>query len=66
MSGINPNSCCQCGKTMIGKRSRGKLIGYVCPDIHCGVASIGVTAVDAYLTARKVRNAREMITIREQ
>ena len=46
---------------MIAKHSRGKLIGYACSDIQCGTASIGVLAVEAYLTAKKTRHAKQLV-----
>lgn len=58
---ISPYTCPTCSKEMIAKHSRGKLIGYACSDIQCGTASIGVLAVEAYLTAKKTRHAQQLV-----
>ena len=58
---ISPHTCPTCANEMIAKHSRGKLIGYACSNIQCGTASIGVLAVEAYLTAKKTRRAQQLV-----
>lgn len=59
---MNSNACPACGKQMIGKRNhKGELIGFCCPDVKCGTASIGVAAVEEYVTSRRLCKGRKFV-----